>query len=69
MDKQIQKNEKNFEYDTMLYKDIEMDLKKEKSPGRVKNPIIKKPKGKSKKAQRQNNKTPLYLTIIFNKFK
>ena len=36
------------EYDSMLYKDIEMDLKKEKSPIRKRNQNIKKQKVKKR---------------------
>lgn len=44
--------EKCFEYDLMLYKDIEMDLRKAKTPIMKKKQILRKTKNKSKKTSR-----------------
>lgn len=41
--------DKSFEYDIMLYKDIEMDLKKVKNQKKGRNQNIKKSKRKSTK--------------------
>lgn len=43
--------EKNFDYDLMLYKDIETDLKKEKAPKKKSTKLIKVRRIKVKKTQ------------------
>ena len=42
----------SFEYDSMLYRDIEMDLKKENKPGGKKTRVIKGQKTKSKRVKK-----------------
>jgi len=43
--------EKNFDYDLMLYKDIETDLKKEKAPKKKSTKLIKVRRIKAIKSQ------------------